>query len=394
MLSKHAFQLGLVQEHLEECGFLMEQVEYLRNEPWGFYADGNPFEARFLSHFDGLIAVGRLAVEPCLQGTQSSDWGEIATAIMVLESLKDSEIIHKLLIELSEDEDCLKALFFAWLHQQPCEGWLARWDFLQKSRPALLAALVKAGCWRREPTVMNRLFSLQASSDEHDYWIEARGRAKAHLIKPIDEERSAIHGEASLLKGDRATLNWLREEPSHLLLLALAGNRNDVEAYMQLADNHETSIWGILGVGFMGLPQSVPWLIKRLESAEQSAIADLALQLIAGPRTDEPVSDQSLSEFWQMRLNNSKEQLDGQVRLRCGTAWGFEAIVDQLAQPVFPNLIDRWFSLEMSIRFGVDTGIEWELWSQAHNLQFNRWHASQNQPQTCGLFPLAGRSNQ
>ncbi|MCB1043959.1 MAG: hypothetical protein KDC35_13530 [Acidobacteria bacterium] len=374
--SKTQFQSDLFDEHFEECGFLMEQIQFIRSEPWDTYADGLELEVRFHRHMNALLKGGSLARDRCLLGLESESWGEVATAIIVAETAPD---FRDRLEQLTPDEHVLTGLFHGWLHRPPCEGWSQRWQFLERENPSLLPALAKAGAWLRLPEIAQLVRHLPPQGL---FGIQALSRYKSMGSAPSDWTAETL---ACALRSGNADLEVVRahhaQEPS--LLLACAGTDRDVTAYVDLLNHPEMVELGVWGLALLGIPSTFEALTPHL-IANGDCVAE-AMKFLTG--IDSPDDSKTWEGVWRAHLDHNVTHWSDMARVRHGQAWSASDLANDLFCVTRPNALQYWLLLEYVLRTGNDVPLEWEFWS--HQRDSLNWTPSEQAIQV--PFPFRGR---
>lgn len=397
MITAVQFQTGLFEEHLEECSFLLEQTLFVRDEPYGAYLDGLELEWRFQRHFQALRQGGAIARQCCLAKIGEGDWGELASALMVLESAGASESILSALESLDgNDQEVLLGLFSGWLQMAPAEGWASRWQALQQTNPQLVPALAKAGAWIRDRELTHMLMQHPYETDEAPLLTEARGRVRGHQPFALSEEPSVSVLESALRLGNPAALKRIRdgfsEEPG--VLLALAGNEHDAELYHQLLETEHAEI-GIWGLGLLGVPRFFPSLIEQLEKPPMARAAHHALLMISGLEMadlgDEELDMGPLVKIWHDWAERQKDTWRTVARVRAGQAWNVTTLMEAIRAGTHANWAQRWLAAELTIRCGLDVPVEWEYWSHRRQQSLEQWRVNDEPAHAGTPFPFAGR---
>lgn len=293
----------ILQQHAEEAAFLWILRRAAVSAPHYRLKDLIKLDNRVEAHLDGLRIGGEDGWRFCLDGLRFGDPGEVfAAAVLALES-RDQTRLDPVLQTARSAERSISGLISAF-------GWVA---------PGKLAGIVKgllnsgssfdrrvgiAACavHRVDPGSV-----LTSAVGDEDQPIELRCRA----LRAAGElrRRDLLHSIRAYLSHDDRTVRFWAAWSSAMLgdrgdsldclkALVLAGGTERFDALQVLLRSmapNEAKDWlrglaqypdrrreVIFGVGVLGDPYYLPWLIQQMSSAEISRIAGESFSLITG----------------------------------------------------------------------------------------------------------------
>ncbi|MET1254928.1 hypothetical protein [Aliikangiella maris] len=316
------FREELYIEHLEEASFLYEKrLNWLEDDEVG-WQELEEIDLAIDAHLDALIVGDQLALQTCLKQIPNADFGVLHTIVRIICRYR---LVHQLTnmwgkIDL-EDEDKIKAIADAlkWevskemlpylisvFENQQTELYpvvtpaLARCDELAQQR--LAASLINAQT-KDKLTLLENIYSCKHNLTNENYY---------HLHHYLqDSDKRIVHQTALILIAfNDNTLNECRSRIRQLpYLFALAGNEQDSQMLLNVAQNGEADADILIALGLTGIFTTVFTLIKYLEHPELSDKAALALNLITGANlyvTEHKADDVKEDELFESELDAFK----------------------------------------------------------------------------------------
>lgn len=293
------FERELVDEHLDECEFLLAQRENYLRDPDLLWIDVEAVDRRLLGHLAALCEYDDLALAVSeSQAVMQGEW--FAAGVLTLGSIPGRRAQRAIIEALGTAPDAMLTLAVQALKvaTQPREALL---ELLDSPSPQLRVAAVQILAHRREPVLP---FLPRLLDDESP---AVRGEAALALVK-LGQRQAVLTRESALL-GDRDALTepallallcarsrWAEQicrdlcRPeqervgSFLRLLALLGREQDVTLIATLSGHQATAATALLALGEHGSLAAVPVLLSALRAADpaQQQAAAASLRLITG----------------------------------------------------------------------------------------------------------------
>lgn len=293
----------ILEQHAEEAAFLWVLRDSAVGAPHYQLSDLAKLDYRIEAHLDGLRIGGADAWRLCEEALKFGEAGEVfAAGVLALES-KDANRLERVLETVAQFPETLRGLVsaFGWVVPQRLAGTVK--NYLTSQSP-LLKQIGLSACavHRADPgrilahTIANEMapVSLKACA------LRTVGQLKRRdLIDPIkghlqadDETVKFWAAWSSVLLGDRIraieTLKTsacikspLGQRAFDLLLRAMS----PIDAHLWLKSLAQFPEWQrdlVVGVGIIGDPFYVPWLIKQMSIPELSRVAGEAFSSITG----------------------------------------------------------------------------------------------------------------
>jgi uncharacterized protein (TIGR02270 family) len=406
-----SFSTGLYQEHLEETSFLYEQRVGLYHDPEVTWLEIGEFEERLEAHIVGLIVGDKLALDFCKTRAAEGDFGELYATVCVFCRQGQRDLVLAALDQLDPaDAGKAGAVADALKYELP-DAWFQ--DFLTllaSGDPKLAPILARAFGYRRLPCGPQLLSAVRhCATPALPGLIWTLGRiayepAKGPLLDYLRSEEEPVRAAAAMALariGEPSVIDYcLGEAPSKswaILPLGLAGGRATLGPLTELSKKNSTE--GIIALGLLGDPVSVPLLISRLEQEEAGAHAAMALQCLTGACLCETVfvpdevDEDELFESERERVKQGKtlDRGDGRpfgsnitrlsqsqdawtnwwganqdrftpgTRYRNGGKFSPERLVETLTSERTPHRLRQYCCEELAIRYGNDFGLETDM---------------------------------
>lgn len=293
----------IVEQHAEEAAFLWILRSYAVHAPHYRLEDLAKLDSRVEAHLDGLRIAGPDGWELCEQALEIGEAGEVfAAGLLALES-KEPEKLAKVISVAENSPEAGKGLISAlgWIEPAKLSGTVKQW-LNSDSNFHKLIGLSACAVHRADP---GRILANIIADDAAPVPLQAgalrtAGQLKRRdLIEPIkghlqaDDETLKFWAAWSLaLLGDR---EWAIEtlKTSACIKSALGQRAFDlllramtpIEAHRWLKNLARYPEWQrdlVVGVGIIGDPFYVPWLIKQMSIPELSRVAGEAFSSITG----------------------------------------------------------------------------------------------------------------
>jgi uncharacterized protein (TIGR02270 family) len=293
----------IVEQHAEEAAFLWILRHAAIDAPHYRLKDLAKLDNRIEAHLDGLRIAGAEGWRFCEEGLKFGEAGEVfAAAVLALES-RDSDKLEQVTAVVDQSEESMTGLVsaFGWVAPERLSGTVKRLlaspsSFHRRIAVAACAvhrvnpgAALDAAVRDPETPVQLKARVLRAAGElrRRDLLHEVRGHLRAG-----DESIRAWASWAATLLGDRGEgLNYLkmlassgsgyRDPALRLVLRAMdkQAARNWLKGLAQYPDRLRDVVSGL---GIVGDPSCVPWLVKQMETAELARAAGESFSLITG----------------------------------------------------------------------------------------------------------------
>ena len=290
----------VVYQHAGEAAFLWTMRTRAVLEPHYTLDDLAGLDERVEAHLDGLRIAEEEGWRQCLSNLENAGPGELfAASILAFGTGGHDRMIEAVQRGCSSQRlrpGLISAL--GWLEFATVSSWIAR--LLQARSPEHRAVGVAAcAIHRRDPGT-----ALDAAISDPDPLLRARalravGELKRHdLSNPVREQLKSEDETcrfwaawALTMNGERSGLSELtrwfdrpdalggRALQTGLRALHLDESRACVRALVQQPHLDRSAV---IGVGVVGDPASIPWLIQKMESPSLARIAGEAFSMIAG----------------------------------------------------------------------------------------------------------------
>ncbi|MEO1017631.1 MAG: TIGR02270 family protein [Pseudomonadota bacterium] len=300
--ARHAIIPNIVEQHAEEAAFLWLLRDAATDEPHYDRQDLARLDERVEAHLDGLRVARRDGFEIALSMLQANEeTGELfAASVLALESGERSLI--ELLEAIAEANFEARPGFIGAIGWPPAgklratvKDWLesplafgrflglsaCSWhradlgqkfpNYLNDPEPLVRASAFRlAGEVGRADLAPTLERSLEDEDDEARFWaawslaLLGAGTAAAHVLQAHAEARGPHTGHALQAAvramSPAASRDWLR----------------------QLNGDHAQARLVIQGMGVLGDPQAVPWLIGRMSDPDLARVAGESFSMITG----------------------------------------------------------------------------------------------------------------
>ncbi|WP_404361257.1 TIGR02270 family protein [Methylotuvimicrobium sp. KM1] len=293
----------ILEQHVEEAAFLWILRDSAVGAPHYQLSDLAKLDSRIEAHLDGLRIGGADAWRLCEEALKLGEAGEVfAAGVLALES-KDANRLERVLETVAQFPETLRGLVsaFGWVAPQRLAGTVK--SYLTSQSP-LLRQIGIAACavHRADPgqILANIIADDAAPVPLQTCALRTAGQLKRRdLIDPIkghqqadDETVKLWAAWSSVLLGDRkraietlksvaCNKSPLGQRAFDLLLRAMS----PTDAHLWLRSLAQFPEWQrdlVVGVGIIGDPFYVPWLIKQMSIPELSRVAGEAFSSITG----------------------------------------------------------------------------------------------------------------
>jgi uncharacterized protein (TIGR02270 family) len=409
--SQRAFLIELYEEHLQEASFLYEQRRALYGNPEITWKKVGEFEERLEAHIDGLVVGDKLAIEVCKTRAAEGDLGELFAAMCVFCHQDQRDLALAALEQLDPaDAEKLSAVADAIKYELPDPWFQDFLTLLASGDPKFPPILARAfGCRRFPcgPQLLSAVRHCATSALPELIWTLGRiayEPAKGPLLDYLRSEEEPVRAAAAIALariGEPSVIDYcLDEAPSKawaILPLGLAGGRTALGPLTELSKKNSDA--GIVALGLLGDPVSVPFLISRLEQEDTAPPAAMALQCLTGADLYEAVfvpdevDEDELFESERERVKQGKtlDRGDGRpfgsnvtrlsqnqdawtnwwganqdrfitgTRYRNGGTFSPKRLIETLTAERTPRWLRQYCCEELAIRYGNDFGLETDM---------------------------------
>ena len=293
----------ILEQHVEEAAFLWILRDSAVGAPHYQLSDLAKLDSRIEAHLDGLRIAGVDGWRLCEKSLKLGEVGEVfAAGVLALES-KDTNRLEGVLETVTQFPDTLRGLVsaFGWVAPQRLAGTVK--SYLTSQSP-LIRQIGVAACavHRADPgqILANIISDYAAPAPLQACALRTAGQLKrSDLIDPIkghlqadDETVKFWAAWSSVLLGNRkraietlksvaSNKSQLGQRAFDLLLRAMS----PTDAHQWLKSLAQFSEWRrdlVVGVGIVGDPFYVPWLINQMSVPELSRVAGEAFSSITG----------------------------------------------------------------------------------------------------------------
>jgi len=290
----------ILQQHIEEAGFLWLLRANAISDPHYSLSDLAHLDSRVEGHLDGLRIAGEPAWKLCSAALQSQEAGEMfAAAIMALEGT-GGEMLAEVLEMVSKSREAERGFVFAlgWVTHEHSDKWLP-W-LLQSDFPSHMRVALAALAIRREEMATEIEIALGSADDRvRSRALRAIGETKQRSKLTQANEHLQSDDEAcrfwaawsSVLLGDTGSAEILKPFVSSGSSLAprviqLAPRVLESAACQQwlktLAADDATRRLALKACGVSGDPLYIPTLINQMSIPEHARVAGEAFSMITG----------------------------------------------------------------------------------------------------------------
>jgi uncharacterized protein (TIGR02270 family) len=423
-LREGAIRWDIVEEHLDEAGFLFGQWEgALRSPKYTVSEIADGPEARMLAHLDGLAVVGpRAAPEWLIPGLAAEAPGvAFAAAFALLEGGRPADL-EAVLAALEKSEPPVRADLRRALAVVPRPDIGARLLALVPKGSGIQVDLLEVLTQLR----LDPAFPLEPLVNTHDPAKEAvclrvarvfpsrlnpLGVQRA-LASPVAEVRAAAL-QAGLVVGDRAALAaceaTVREGGPGFreaaIGLALAGEERSVPPLVAALGDERLATEAAFALGFTGRIAAADALVKAMEVEDLARVAAEGLSAIgglmvakqflqeppawapgledegddtAGSEADLPMPDpETVARWWK----EARPRFDSAQRWFGGQRWSPEALVRELESGLARRR--ETLAFELAIRTKGQLHLSWDALSARQRKELQQIRS--------GLARIAGR---
>jgi uncharacterized protein (TIGR02270 family) len=291
----------LVRRHAEDAAILHAIRSSLVDAPHVELRDLGRFDERLAAHLDGLAVAGEQAWPFCDASLAAVSPGTVFTSAVRAIEMQDEARLSRLFALTEAVPESRPGLIsaFGWVEQTCLKGLVA--NLLASSNPyRRMVGIAACAVHRVDPGLM-------ASRHVFDASPLVRQRA-FRTVGEIGCQEAASACASALRDSDPPSRFWaarslvlLGEHPPALevlksvglapgpyrrtafrLVLQAVDTTAAREILQQLAQDPRDVDWLILGCGFSGDPQYVPWLIGHMANDKTARLAGEAFTLITG----------------------------------------------------------------------------------------------------------------
>lgn len=291
----------IIDQHVEESAFLWHLRHNAVNEPHYDLQDLIKLDGRVAAHLDGIAVAGEYGSRVCESALENPDAGEVfAAAVRAIEEKNNKRLDHLFSLVNAEPKllPCLLSAF-GWVPAPSLQGIVAE---LLASDDTLKQLVGVEAC------VMHRVdpkMALLQSFNSSDLQLCARalratgelGRVdllqicERHLDGQADECRFWAAWSAVLLGNRKHAANVLhkfsqsispsQEQALQLVLKVLPVT--DAHALLKMLAQDAANLRHVIrGVGVVGDPYYVPWLMKQMDDPKVARLAGESFSFITG----------------------------------------------------------------------------------------------------------------
>ena len=291
----------IIEQHVEEAGFLWRQRSNAVNEPHYDLNDLVKLDDRVAAHLDGIVVAGEYAVGVCDATLENAGLGEIFTATVRAIVDKDQNRLDNLIALVEAAPEFLPGLYsaFGWVSAPYLQGIVAA---LLSSKQPLKQQVGIVAC------VMHRVdpgIALTETIASEEPMLRARAFRAAGELGRRDLLEMCINGLqdtnvvcrfwagwSAILLGERdkalsvlndivLSFNAFRQHAMHLVLKVLS-LPNAQQLLKTIAQEPSNKRLLIQGAGISGDVQYLPWLINQMDDEQSSRLAGESFSLITG----------------------------------------------------------------------------------------------------------------
>lgn len=317
--------------HAEEAGFLAILRDYALRAPHYDLDDLGNLDERIDAHLDGLRIAGPNGLKTLLDQLGPHAIGEMFTSVVLAFEAADANVLSRLSEHLRRAVETERGYLMAlgWLDWERISPWIDRMlaspaplfrrlglaacgMHRQDPGPALLTGLSDA-----DPSVLARAARTAGELRRRDLMPTIR----AHRLHQDSATRFWANW-ATAQMGDEHALEPLRqfaEQPGEFryralcVLLAWQKREFSIAWIRHLVQDPEQRRIGIQGLGLLGDPVSVPWLIQQMSDLPYARVAGEAFSLITG--ADLALLDLELQELPDFDAGPNDDPEDSNVAM-------------------------------------------------------------------------------
>ncbi len=291
----------IIEQHVEEAGFLWGQRSNAVNEPHYDLNDLIKLDDRVAAHLDGIVVAGEYAVGVCDAILENAGLGEIFTTTVRAIVDKDQNRLDNQFALVEAAPEFLPGLYsaFGWVSAPYLQGIVAA---LLSSKQPLRQQVGIVACVMHQVDPGTALTETMASEEP---MLRARAFRAAGELGRRDLLEMCINGLqdtnvvcrfwagwSAILLGERdkalsvlndivLSFNAFRQHAMHLVLKILS-LPNAQQLLKKIAQEPSNKRLLIQGAGISGDVQYLPWLINQMDDEQSSRLAGESFSLITG----------------------------------------------------------------------------------------------------------------
>ena len=288
----------VVSQHAEEAAFLWTLRDRAVGEPHYSLDDLAALDGRVEAHLEGLRIAGEVGWKHCAANLEILGAGEVFAFSVRAFADGDRDRMRRALAAGCSSPETRRGFVSAlgWLEYEAAAPWIGR--LVQAQSPEHREAGIAASAIHRR---LPGAALASAIADPHPA-LRARGLRAVGELKRHDlmnQVRAQLRDDddgcrfwaayALTLNGERDGIaelaRWFGREAvgMHALqvglrALPIAEGRDAVSALVRNGDERSA----VIGVGVVGDPASIPWLIRKMESPDLARLAGEAFTMITG----------------------------------------------------------------------------------------------------------------
>jgi len=301
-MSAKNFQIlpQILQQHVEEAGFLWILRANAISDPHYSLSDLAHLDSRVEGHLDGLRNQRDSAWRFCGEALQSQEAGEAFVAAILATEGSDGEKLTQVLEIVSKSSDAQRGFISAlgWVDHEHADKWML--SLLQSKEPAIQRAAIAGLAIRREGMSREIDWALQCEdAPTRARALRAVGETKYRTALSALSSHQQSDDEAcrfwatwsAVVLGDPESADRLKSfvdsgSPFALRAMQLAPHVLDPANCQQwlrsLAQNDATRRHALKGCGVIGDPIYIPTLISQMSNPEHARVAGEAFSVITG----------------------------------------------------------------------------------------------------------------
>lgn len=292
----------IIDQHVEEAAFLWQLRNSAVDAPHYDLKDLIKLDNRLAAHLDGLAIAGEYGVRVCETTLENPGTGEVFVSAIRAIELKNNQWLDRLCALVNTEPKLRVGLLaaFSWLSASNLQGTVAR---LLASNDSLNQLIGIEACVMHcvDPkSFLYQLLNQPANSSLHARALRAAGElGRVDLLTTCerylnDEEESCRFWAAwsAVLLGNRKhafnalytftqTNNPFQKQSLKLILKILPVP--DAHALLKILAQDPANLRLVIqGVGIVGDPYYIPWLIKQMDNPEVARLAGESFSFITG----------------------------------------------------------------------------------------------------------------
>ena len=409
--SLRQFQVDLYEEHLDEVGFLWEQVRAIRRQQEASWTHAESFEERLEAHIDALMVGGDAALEVCQRRAAEGEPGELFGALCVVCRRGDAAIFAPLLrgVDYTQPERA-QAVADALTRELP-EAWREHCiRAVGQGQGPLVSVLGTVVGHRRLPqsgVMIDVAQRLTGPPQGQMLWAIGRTRppGAVRAIQPaLQSAEVSVRGaafRAGLRMHDRGVMAELlarTDGPQTIPLeIGLCGGRAAVPALVAAVRPPGAVVEAVVALGLLGDLSAVRPLVELLPVEALAQSAAEALHVITGAALvtdvqvadvmgEDEMSEKELAAFretgarpgrgdgqpylttvrqlsidpgvWETWLSANASRFKADRRYRLGREYNPRVLLDCLVSDSFPKTWRGLVAEELLVRYGIDVPFE------------------------------------